>query len=48
MPRVLINHFREIEVKIVSETAWMSGSPVVEIIKDMAKLNHTTIEDDKK
>lgn len=35
MPKVLINHFREIEIKIVSETAWQSGSPVVEMIKDL-------------
>jgi retinoblastoma-associated protein len=35
MPRVLINHFREIEVRIVSQTAWQNGSPVVEIIKDL-------------
>jgi hypothetical protein len=33
MPRILNNHFREIEIKIVSEIAWQSGSPVVEIIK---------------
>ena len=33
MPRVLNNHFREIEVKIVSETAWHKGSPVVDIIR---------------
>jgi retinoblastoma-associated protein len=32
MPRVLISHFREIEVKIVSQSAWQNGSPVVEII----------------
>lgn len=37
MPRVLNSHFREIEVKIVSETAWQSGSPVVEIIKEMTR-----------
>lgn len=34
MPRVLGNHFREIEVKIVSELAWQNGSPVLDIIKD--------------
>ncbi len=33
MPRILNNHFREIEIKIVSEIAWQTGSPVVEIIK---------------
>ena len=35
MPRVLTTHFREIEIKIASETAWQNGSPVVEIIKDL-------------
>ena len=40
MPRVLINHFREIEVKIVSEIAWQIGSPVIEIIKDQLKLSN--------
>lgn len=37
MPRVLTTHFREIEIKIASETAWQSGSPIVEIIKDLNK-----------
>ena len=33
MPRVLTNHFREIEIKIVSEIAWQKDSPVLDIIK---------------
>jgi len=37
MPRNLMNHFREIEIKIVSEIAWQNGSPVVEIIKNLIK-----------
>jgi hypothetical protein len=37
MPRVLNNHFREIEVRIASETAWQTGSPVVEIIKELSR-----------
>ncbi len=37
MPRALNTHFREIEIKIVSEAAWQSGSPVVEIIKEICK-----------
>jgi hypothetical protein len=32
-----MTHFREIEVKIVSEIAWQNGSPVVEIIKNLIK-----------
>lgn len=39
MPRILNNHFREIEIKIVSEMAWQTGSPVVEIIKDQIREN---------
>jgi hypothetical protein len=37
MPRNLMNHFREIEIKIVSEIAWQNGSPVVDIIKNLIK-----------
>jgi len=37
MPRILIGHFREIELKIVTESAWLTGSPVVEIIKNIIK-----------
>jgi hypothetical protein len=37
MPKALNSHFRETEIKIVSEAAWTNGSPVVEIIKDMLK-----------
>ena len=37
MPRVLTNHFREIEIRIVSEAAWQNGSPVVQIIKELSK-----------
>ena len=37
MPRGLNTHFREIEIKIVSEAAWQQGSPVVEIIKEICK-----------
>lgn len=48
MPRVLNNHFREIEVRIVSETAWQSGSPVVEIIKELSKSAAITTDDSKR
>jgi hypothetical protein len=37
MPRALNTHFREIEIKIVSEAAWAPGSPVVEIIREICK-----------
>jgi hypothetical protein len=37
MPRGLNTHFREIEIRIVSEAAWQPGSPVVEIIKEICK-----------
>jgi hypothetical protein len=37
MPRALNNHFREIEIRIVSEAAWQQGSPVVDIIKEICK-----------
>jgi hypothetical protein len=37
MPKNLLNHFKEIEQKIVTETAWQNGSPVVEIIKQLVK-----------
>lgn len=37
MPRALNTHFREIEIKIVSEAAWQLGSPVVDIIKEICK-----------
>ena len=33
MPKNLLNHFKEIELKIVTESAWQNGSPVVDIIK---------------
>lgn len=35
MPKGLNSHFRETEIRIVSEAAWTNGSPVVEIIKDI-------------
>lgn len=37
MPRSLSTHFREVEVKIVTEYAWAIGSPVVELIKEICK-----------
>lgn len=37
MPKGLNSHFRETEIRIVSEAAWTNGSPVVEIIKDIFK-----------
>jgi hypothetical protein len=37
MPRALSTHFRDIEIKIVSEHAWAAGSPVVEIIREICK-----------
>ena len=38
MPRVLNHHFREIEVRIVSESAWHQSSSVVEIVKQQARM----------
>lgn len=35
MPKSLNDHFRDIEIRIVSEAAWSNGSPVVEIIKQV-------------
>mmetsp|Transcript_559 Transcript_559/g.607 ORF Transcript_559/g.607 Transcript_559/m.607 type:complete len:107 (-) Transcript_559:896-1216(-) len=37
MPRVLSNHFREIETNIVSELAWRRDSPVIDIINVQIK-----------
>lgn len=37
MPRNLNNHFREIEVKIVTETAWTPGSPVLDIVRELCR-----------
>jgi retinoblastoma-associated protein len=37
MPRGLNSHFRDTEIRIVSEAAWTNGSPVVEIIKEIFK-----------
>ena len=37
MPKNLLNHFKEIEQKIVTETAWHIGSPVVEIIQQIVR-----------
>ena len=37
MPSMLKNHFREIEIRIVCETAWHKNSPVVTIIKNIVK-----------
>jgi hypothetical protein len=45
MPRALITHFREIEVKIVSETAWTTGSPVLSIIKELCNSDKINQED---
>lgn len=33
MPRTLSTHFREIEIKIVTEMAWVEDSPVAETTK---------------
>jgi hypothetical protein len=38
MPRTLNMHFREMEIRIVSETAWTYGSPIVEVIQQVQKL----------
>jgi retinoblastoma-associated protein len=35
MPKNLNSHFRDIEIRIVSEQAWQEGSPVVAIIRDL-------------
>lgn len=37
MPKNLNDHFRQIEAKIVSETAWSTGSSVVQIIRNIFK-----------
>ena len=37
MPRALSAHFRSIEMKIVTESAWQNGSPIVEIIKELCR-----------
>ena len=37
MPSMLKNHFREIEIRVVSEIAWASGSPVVNLIKALVE-----------
>lgn len=37
MPKKLVNHFREVEVRIVSHLSWKHGSPVVNIIKDLSR-----------
>jgi retinoblastoma-associated protein len=47
MPRALNNHFREIEIRIVSEAAWQQGSPVVEIIKEICKSPETADNETK-
>ncbi len=51
MPRLLLNYFRDLEVKIVSEIAWQNGSPVVEVIKTLIKnqeLDHNTTQEQDK
>lgn len=50
MPRILLNYFRELEIKIVSDIAWQNGSPVVDSIKILAKSqveNNGNLELDK-
>ena len=37
MPSMLSNHFREIEIRIVSEYAWQNDSPVVQIVKNLVE-----------
>ena len=37
MPRTLSVHFRELETRIASETAWQKDSPVIEIIKELTR-----------
>lgn len=44
MPSMLKNHFREIEISIVSEIAWSSGSPVVTLIKALVLKQKSMIE----
>jgi len=39
MPKKLVNHFREVEIRIVSHLSWKHGSPVVNIIKDLSRGN---------
>lgn len=41
MPRTLSTHFREIEIKIVTETAWVEDSPVSETAK---RLTHCSVD----
>lgn len=44
MPSMLKNHFREIEIRVVSEIAWGSGSPVVNLIKALVEGQKRMIE----
>ena len=44
MPKTLNDHFRQTEIKIVSEEAWRYGSPVVQFIKEVM----TTAQDETK
>jgi hypothetical protein len=37
MPSKINNHFREIEIRIISELAWMRGSSVIKILDFMKK-----------
>jgi hypothetical protein len=41
MPRTLSTHFREIEIKIVTEIAWVIDSPVSETVK---RICHCTVD----
>lgn len=44
MPSVLKRHFRDIELKIVSQLGWKKGSPLINIISDLEKRSKKKFE----
>lgn len=40
-------HFRDTEIRIVSEAAWTYGSPVVEVIQEVQKSQKAGTEDEE-
>jgi hypothetical protein len=45
MPKNLNSHFRDIEIRIVSEQAWQEGSPVVAIIRDLCNSEQPQLQE---
>jgi hypothetical protein len=45
MPKNLNSHFRDIEIRIVSEQAWQEGSPVVSIITDLCNSTQPQLQE---